>query len=99
MTRVAITQLATGLALAGCATSVPPPDEPTTEPHGKLNGVLAANAAVLFVPVGTDEQGCTQYTKRPLREDILVDTGIWYRTANDRFVLDASRCAPERESP
>lgn len=85
-----LTSLATPLALAACTIATSAAD-----PYGDLNGVLASDAPILFVPVGKDDQGCTQYTKKPLREGILVDTGIWYRTADDRFVLDASRCVPD----
>ena len=85
-----MTHLTTALALVACTTTAS-----ATDPYGDLNGVLAANAPILFVPVGTDDQGCTQYTKKPLREGIMVDTGIWYRTADDHFVMDASECVPD----
>lgn len=68
-------------------------------PYGSLNGVLASGAPILFVPVGVDDRGCTMYTKKPLREGIMVDTGIWYRTADDQFVLNADRCAPDEHAP
>ena len=85
--------LSAPLLLAGCVTAS---SSSADRSYGELNGVLAANAPVLFVPVGTDDRGCTQYTKKPLRDGIMVDTGIWYRTADGRFVMDASRCMPDR---
>ena len=87
--------LAASLPLIACSA---PGSSATESPYGRLNGVLASDAPIVFVPVGVNEQGCTMYTKKPLREGILVDTGIWYRTADDRFVLDASRCAPGHAS-
>lgn len=91
-----MTLVAAPLALAACAVTGP---APAGQSYGALNGVLASNAPVLFVPVGTDERGCTQYTKKPLRDGIMVDTGIWYRTADDQFVLDANRCVPDDLAP
>ncbi len=89
------------LALTACAASGSSAAGPS---YGKLNGVLASDAPVLFVPVGVDDLGCSMYTKKPLHEGILVDMSIWYRTATDRFALDASRCvsdnlAPRRQNP
>ncbi|MFW6322486.1 MAG: hypothetical protein ACOC02_02540 [Guyparkeria sp.] len=54
---------------------------------------------VIFVPVGVDSRGCTQYTKRPTREGIAVDAAIWYRDKDGNFVLDASQCEPEQGGP
>lgn len=93
---ITLTALIASLLLTACSTTASSGPSPQ---YGTLDGVLAAGAPVRFVPVGTNNQGCTQYTKKPLRDDILVDTGIWYRTADDRFVLDANRCVPERASP
>ncbi len=83
--------LAASLALAACTTSGSAGEENAC---GDLRGVLAAEAPILFVPVGSDDRGCTQYTKKPLREGLMVDTGIWYRTADGHFDMDADRCAP-----
>lgn len=70
-----------------------------TTSYGELEGVLAADAPILFVPVGVNDHGCTLYTKKPLREGLFVDTGIWYRTADDRFVMNADRCVPDVLAP
>jgi len=87
----ALIRLVTPLSLAACAS----PGASGDSAYGSLTGVLAAEAPVVFVPVGSDDDGCTMYTKELLREGILVDTGIWYRTADDHFVLDPSRCVAD----
>lgn len=87
-----LTAMAAPLILGACAVTGTSAAERS---YGELNGVLASNAPILFVPVGTNDQGCTTYTKKPLRDGIMVDTGIWYRTADDQFVMDASRCVPD----
>ena len=81
--------LAAPLLMTACATTS---SSPADRSYGQLSGVLAANAPILFVPVGQNDQGCTQYTKKPLRDGIMVDTGIWYRTADGHFVMDAGQC-------
>ncbi|MCL7743565.1 hypothetical protein LV476_01190 [Guyparkeria hydrothermalis] len=91
----ALATLASSVSLAACMTSSAVADNT----FGELNGVLASGAPVVFVPVGTNDRGCTMYTKKPLRDGILVDTGIWYRTAHDQFVLDADRCVPDHLAP
>jgi len=87
-----LAMLGATLALIACAAVGPAAAD---RPYGSLNGVLAAGAPILFVPVGVDARGCTLYTKKPLRDGIFVDTGIWYRTTDDQFVLDATRCVPD----
>ena len=88
--------LAMPLTLATCTVYGSPA---TDRSYGHLNGVLAADAPILFVPVGVNDHDCTLYTKKPLREGIFVDTGIWYRTADDRFVMNADRCVPDVLAP
>lgn len=85
--------LAASIALTACATRGSAGEETA---YGDLRGVLAADGPVLFVPVGSDDRGCTQYTKKPLREGLMVDTGIWYRTADGHFDMDADRCKPHQ---
>lgn len=84
------------LVSAACTVAGP---SATDRSSGQLNGVLASDAPVMFVPVGINDRGCTMYTKKPLREGILVDSAIWYRTADDQFVLDANRCVPDDLAP
>lgn len=65
------------------------------EPSSGTDGVVSDEYPdVIFVPVGVDPRGCTQYTKRPTREGIAVDAAIWYRDKDGNFVLDASQCEP-----
>ncbi|MFI9652648.1 hypothetical protein [Guyparkeria halopsychrophila] len=91
-----LVSLATPLILAACAA----PGSSVADPsYGQLNGVLAADASILFVPVGVDNRGCTMFSKRPQRQGILVDSGIWYRTGDGQFVLDANRCVPKDLAP
>lgn len=64
---------------------------------GGLEGVLSSESAVIFVPVAVDDRGCTQYTKRPLKEGIAVDAAIWYRTKDGHFTIDANACEPTKK--
>lgn len=75
------TVLATLPACGGCTPQTPPQ--------------AAESADFAWVRVGTNAQGCTQYTKRSIIPGRVADTAIWYRDAEGRYVLDAHACAPE----
>lgn len=82
--------LALALTVVGCsanhASSIRQPPSPTqgsSEPPG-----------FVYVDVGVNERGCTQYTKRPTKEGIAVDAAIWYRTSDGRYTTNADICEP-----
>ncbi len=86
------------LSMTACSQGGHAPSD--SEPGTGAEGVPSdEHPDVIFVPVGVDSRGCTQYTKRPTREGIAVDAAIWYRDKDGNFVLDASECEPERGGP
>jgi len=67
------------LALAGCA-AAPGASGADTEPPYRWKAV------------GTSEAGCTLYTKVPKVENVLVDTAVYTRIPDGRYVLDLDGC-------
>lgn len=93
---VAAGMLVIPLLLAACWQGGHLPSGPASDADGVVSD---EHPDVIFVPVGVDSRGCTQYTKRPTREDIAVDAAIWYRDKDGNFVLDSSQCEPEQGGP
>lgn len=91
--------LALALTVVGCAadhsSSSKHPPNPTRGSSG--------TAGFVYVAVGENDRGCTQYTKRPTKEGIAVDAAIWYRTSDGRYTTNADICEPannkHREMP
>ncbi|MFO7581897.1 hypothetical protein [Guyparkeria sp.] len=95
---LAASMLAIPLSMTACSQDGRLPSDP--EPTSSADGVVSdEHPDVIFVPVGVDSRGCTQYTKKPTREGIAVDAAIWYRDKDGNFVLDASQCEPEPGGP
>jgi hypothetical protein len=87
--------LALSLVIAGCSadyasskaqTGSPTQDSPDTP-------------GFVYVPVGVNERGCRQYTKRPTKEGVAVDAAIWYRSSDGGFTTDADACDPVTDKP
>jgi hypothetical protein len=58
----------------------------------------AKSSDFIWVQVGTDRQGCALFTKKHTAPNIVVDSAIWYRDAQGRYVLDARSCTPETQN-
>jgi len=82
--------IALALTVVGCsADHASSTRQPPTPVHG-----ASGTPGFVYVAVGVNERGCTQYTKRPTKEGIAVDAAIWYRTSDGRYTTDADICEP-----
>jgi len=80
--------LAVALTVVGCPADHPPlTGQPPSQGPSEAPGFV-------YVAVGVNERGCTQYTKRPTKEGIAVDAAIWYRTSDGRYTTNADICEP-----
>ncbi len=82
--------IALPLVVAGCSTDFA---SSTGQPSSPKQG-SSDTPGVIYVPVGVNERGCTQHTKRPTKEGVAVDAAIWYRTSDGRYTTNADACEP-----
>lgn len=76
---MALAAVASATLLSGCAVGA--------LPDGNGQGFE-------WIAVGTNEHGCTMFTKKATSPRVVVDSAIWYLDANGCYVANADACAP-----